>query len=112
MPDWYVYGCVPETGEPWRVTSDQGLDVIPRDGMMMVYQPGTGERPKRNGTWYMFRSDVGVWIEAEDDGSALFKHVLFPRITCTRRGYYALDTEYRSAVLSMFDADVREVEHG
>lgn len=109
---WYVYGVVPETGKPWRVTSDDGLEAIPRDGMMMVYQPGTRERPKRNGTWYMFRADKGVWIEAEDDGAALDKHVLFPTISCTRRGYYALDGEYKGPVRALFDADVREVEHG
>ena len=100
---WYVYGVVPETGEPWRVTSDDGLDAIPHNGMMSVYQPG--RRTLRNGTWYLFRSDVGVWIEAEDDGSALDKHVLFPCISLTRRGYYGLDEEHK-AVLALMDEDM------
>ena len=88
---WYVYGVVPKTGEPWRVTSDKGLEAIPKDGMMMVYQPG--QDSLRNGTWYLYRSDVGVWMEAGDDGSALDKHTLFPGISCTRRGYYGLKAE-------------------
>lgn len=106
---WAVYGIDPQTGEPWRVTDADGLNAIPYDGMMRVYQPGTSERPKRNGTWYMYRSDIEAWIEAEDDGSALDKHRLFPSITCTRRGYYGLDDEFKR-VLELFDADVREVE--
>jgi hypothetical protein len=101
---WVVYGVEPVTGKPWRVPDTDGLTALPRDGMMCVYQPG--RRTLRNGTWYMHRADKDVWVEAEDDGSALKKHILFPDIDCTRRGYYGLDEEYK-AVVALVDADMR-----
>lgn len=106
---WAVYGSNPHTGEVWRVTDEEGFDAIPYFGAMLVYQPGTGERPVRNCTWIMWRSDVGAWIGAEDDGSALEKHILFPAITCTRRCYYDLEKPWE-AVKALMDADRDELE--
>ena len=100
---WYVYGVVPETGKPWRVTSDEGFGAIPLIGMVKVWEPG--RRHLQNGSWYMYRSDVDEWIEAEDACSALEKHALFPCISCTRKGYYARDEEWLAA-LALCDADV------
>lgn len=96
---WIAYGVDPTTGEPWRVPDSAGLSAVPRDGMMFVYQPG--RRTLQNGTWYLHRADKDVWIEAEDDGAALEKHILFPCIDLTRRAYYALDKEWKAAMALM-----------
>lgn len=101
--NWTIYGVEPETGKPWRITSRAGLSAVPRDGMMAVYQPG--RRTLQNGTWYLHRADKDVWIEAEDDGAALEKHILFPCIDLTRRAYYALDDEWKAA-RALMDEDM------
>lgn len=109
--NWAVYGLNPQTGATWRVTDADGdpQDTVPRLGTMIVYQPGTPERSKMNGDWYLYRSDVGFWIEATDAYSALVKHQEYPAITCTRHAWYSTSEQWER-VRDVFHADRDELE--
>ena len=108
---WAVSGLDPQTGQTWRLLDSYGdpQATVPRVGTMIVYQPGTPERAKMNGDWYMYRSDLGHWIEATDAYSALVKHQEFPAITCTRHAYYATTDEW-DRCRAVFHADRDELE--
>ena len=108
---WAVYGVDPQTGAVWRVLDTDGdpQDTVPRLGMMIAYQPGTPERMKMNGDWYMYLRNQGHWVEATDAYSALVKHQEFPAITCTRHAYYATSDEW-DRCRAVFHADRDEIE--